>query len=505
MVFTGIPYAQNEINILSFNGDTGYRHDCQPDAELMVKEICAQNNWKLTTASDPAFFVNTDLSQFDVIIFNNNCGTEGPIFEPDEQKPFQEFIRSGGGFVAIHCAGAIWHETGEFKEWYEKLVGTRLVAHPHVQKGKLYIENRNHISTLHLPVDWEIADEWHYFSYNPRENVNVLISLEESSYTGKEKMNGDHPATWYHEYDGGRSFFTTFGHVAETFRDENFRQLVAGGIKWAAELDGEYDFSPIEKNLMLDLNADHDVFVEDRNKVSKWTNQVTSNLAREFVKRDSGRTIPGSGRPSLKINSTDIRGHNTLIFNRQELVNHQEDVFDHLLTGSGYTWFAVLAPYNQLIELEDVNSFFGNLKNGGKYEGIWGCLTDNNRVWIGSRSGKTFGRWDVNNPMVLAEDSLETNRYYLIMGRMGEGTGEVTIELFINDPTIPAASSPYPVFSESNASKMVIGQERDATNHPGRESFSGELSRFLLYDRPLSDEEMKMMADKLMVDYNIQK
>ena len=107
--------------------------------------------------------------------------------------------------------------------------------------------------------------------------------------------------------------------------------------------------------------------------------------------------------------------------------------------------------------------------------------------------------------MVLAEDSLETNRYYLIMGRMGEGTQEVTIELFINDAATPAASSPYPVFSESNASKMVIGQERDAVNHPGRESFSGEISRFLLYDRPLSDEEMKIMVNKLTVDYNIQK
>ena len=498
-------HAQHELNILSFNGDTGYEHDSKSAAEKMIEDLGAKNNWKITATDDPAIFTTPNLSKFDVIIFNNNCGTDGAIFEPDEQKGFQQYIRSGGGFVAIHCAGAIWHETGEFKEWYEKLVGTRLVAHPSVQKGKLTIENRNHISTLHLPVDWEVTDEWHYFNHNPRENVNVLISLEESSYIGKEKMNGDHPVTWYHEYDGGRSFFTTFGHIIETFEDENFQKIVEGGIKWVAELDGEYDFEPIQKNLMLDLNADQDVIIEDGNRVSKWTNQVVSNPANHFVKRDSGRTVLGSGRPSLMVNSPDIRGHNTLIFNRQELVNHQEDVFDHLLTGTGYTWFAVLAPYTQLIDLEDVNSFFGNLRNEDKYEGIWGCLTDGNRPWIGSRSGKTFGRWDVNNPMVLAEDSLHTDRYYLIMGRMGAGTGEVTIELFINDSVTPAASSSYPVFSKGNASKMVIGQERDAVNHPGRESFSGEISRFLLYDRPLSNEEMKIMVNKLMMDYNIQK
>jgi hypothetical protein len=32
-----------------------------------------------------------------------------------------------------------------------------------------------------------------------------------------------------------------------------------------------------------------------------------------------------------------IGGHDTLVFKRQELVNHDEDAFDHLLTGNGYT------------------------------------------------------------------------------------------------------------------------------------------------------------------------
>ena len=168
----------------------------------MIKEIGVKNNWEVTTSSDPAFFTESNLSKFDVVVFSNNCGTDGPIFNTDEQKNFQQYIRSGGGFVGIHCAGAIWHEIGEFQKWYEKLIGTKLIAHPHVQPAKLIVEQRNHISTLHLPGDWDLTDEWHQFDYNPRENVNVLITLDESSYSGKEKMNGDHPATWYHEYDG---------------------------------------------------------------------------------------------------------------------------------------------------------------------------------------------------------------------------------------------------------------------------------------------------------------
>ena len=511
VVFLGFvitAYAQHDLNILNFNGDTGFVHDSKPIAEKMIEELGIKNNWKITTTSNPAIFSTADLSTFDVVVFNNNCGTDGPIFNRGEQKGIQHYIRSGGSFVGIHCAGAIWGETGEFQEWYEKLVGAKLIAHPHVQKATLNIENRNHICTLHLPVDWEITDEWHQFENNPRKNVNVLISLDESSYSGKEKMNGDHPAIWVHEYDGGRSFFTTIGHTVEVYKDENYRKLVEGGIMWAANVDGEYDFNPIVENLVLDLNADHGVVLEDGDKVSKWTNQVATSPARDFAKNDTGRTVVGSGRPRLKINTVDIRDHNTVIFHRQELVNDNEDAFDHLITGSGYTWFSVMAVYRQVPGVPDVSAFFGNLRNSnlddkGLYEGFWGGLSDDNRVWMGTRNGVTFGRWDENNPHIIDSKPLKTGQYYLVMGRMGAGTDVVKLELFINTLT-PVAEGLIPVNTDANPSKMVIGQERDATNHPGKESFDGEIARFLLYDRPLSDEEMKNMTHKLLLDYHIQ-
>lgn len=256
------------------------------------------------------------------------------------------------------------------------------------------------------------------------------------------------------------------------------------------------------KGLILDLNAEKGVVVEDGDRVVKWTNQVATFAARDFVKQDQGRKEPGSGRPTLKKSVAAIGGHDTLVFRRQELVNHDEDAFDHLVTGGGYTWIAVVSVYKQVVQLKDVHSFFGNLKNGGNYEGIWGNVTDDNRVWIGSRNGITFGRWDKNNPMVVAAKPLDENRYYVVAGRMGAGTGEVQIELFINDPQA-VASKPFPVNPKANSSKLAIGQERDATNHPGRESFDGELARFLVFERPLTNDELQQAMDSLKKTYAI--
>ena len=76
------------------------------------------------------------------------------------------------------------------------------------------------------------------------------------------------------------------------------------------------------------------------------------------------------------------------------------------------------------------------------------------------------------------------------------------IELFINEPQV-VACNPFPVNPAANSSKLAIGQERDATNHPGRESFDGELARFLIYERPLTNDELQQDMDSLKKTYAI--
>ncbi len=267
-----------------------------------------------------------------------------------------------------------------------------------------------------------------------------------------------------------------------------------------AELRPNVKTEVVREDLILDLDADRGVKVVD-GRVASWTNQVNWKVKTFVATRDANHE-KGTGRPTLKENVAAIRGHNTVVFGRHELINSDEDAFDHLITGSGYTWFAVMSVYSQVSGLKDVNSFFGNLRNGGKYEGFWAGLKDDNTLWTGSRNGITFGRWDENNPHVPGP-KLQENRYYIVAGRMGAGAGNVTIELFVNE-TKPVASKPFPVNPQADSSKMAIGQERDATNHPGHESFDGELARFFMWDRPLNSQEFDKTLSWLRETYGTQ-
>ncbi|MEI7747372.1 MAG: LamG-like jellyroll fold domain-containing protein [Actinomycetota bacterium] len=278
-----------------------------------------------------------------------------------------------------------------------------------------------------------------------------------------------------------------------------------GCVPLAISADGP---SPMPSGLFLDLDADKGVEVENGNRVKAWRNQVAGNAAGVFEKRDEGRKVPGSGRPTLRPKVAEIGDHNTLIFEAQELINLDEDAFDHCIQGTGYTWFSVMCAYDQIKGKPDVNSFFGNLKNAANYEGFWACMADDNRVWMGTRGwpATTKGKqplWNEKNPQVVIPTPLQAKKFYVVAGRMGAGKDIVNLDLYLNSAQ-PVDSKPVPVNPTANPSKMAIGQERDATNHPGVESFNGEIARFMIFDRALMDAELAELIRSLQSSYKLQ-
>lgn len=254
-----------------------------------------------------------------------------------------------------------------------------------------------------------------------------------------------------------------------------------------------------EEGLLLDLDSAKGLTLEEGDRVAAWENQVPGAKAKLFVKQDEGRKEKGSGRPILRAAVPELGDKPSLVFRRQELVCMDEDTFDGLTTGKGHTWLAVIAVLPQQDGLKDVNSFFGNLRSGAMYEGVWGCFNDDNTLWYGVRNGLTFGRFDENNPQLLGS-VLEIGKFHLIGGRMAAGAGKAKLELFA-DSADPVATGEVPVVANANPSKMTIGQERDAIEHPGHESFDGEIARFLIWERPLDDKELAAAMETLRTAY----
>ncbi len=231
------------FRVLVFSRTTGFRHDSIPTGIAAIKQLGVDNHFQVDASEDPSLFRDAVLSKFDAVIF---LSTTGDPLNDSEQAAFERYIQGGGGYVGIHAAA----DTEYTWTWYGKLVGAYFRNHPAgTPHATVRIEDTQHHSTQGLPAVWERDDEWYNYQqpegavvggggtdFSPRPNVHVLATVDESTYDEDDgnATDDDHPISWCHRYDGGRSWYTGMGHTQASFSEANYLKHILGGIEVAA-------------------------------------------------------------------------------------------------------------------------------------------------------------------------------------------------------------------------------------------------------------------------------
>ena len=231
--------GKRETKVLVFSKTEGFRHASIETGIQAIIDLGRQNGFQVDTTENAENFNEENLQQYSAIIFLN---TTGDVLDHYQQADFERYIQAGGGYVGIHSAA----DTEYHWRWYGKLAGAYFNGHPsnpNVREAILEVLDKNHSSTSMLDDKWERNDEWYnYKSINPE--LNVLINLDENSYEGG--TNGEnHPIAWYHNYDGGRAFYTGGGHTKESFSEEKFLAHLLGGIEYAIGEGKPLDYSKV--------------------------------------------------------------------------------------------------------------------------------------------------------------------------------------------------------------------------------------------------------------------
>lgn len=268
--------------ILVFSKTKGWKHTSIPAGIQAILKLGKENGFLVDTTRDASFFDDFNLKQYKAIVFNN---TTRNVLNPDQQAAFERFIQAGGGFVGIHAAADTEYEW----PWYDKLVGAHFSSHPHnpnVRAATVRVTDHTHVSTAGLPADWQRTDEWYnYRSFYP--GLHVVAYLDENTYEGG--TNGaEHPIAWYHDFDGGRAFYTGGGHTEESYAEPLFLKHLLGGIKYAIG-DGKLDYRKsyavtvpeenrfVKTILVNDLNTPMELAVSGDGRIF-YTELRTANL-----------------------------------------------------------------------------------------------------------------------------------------------------------------------------------------------------------------------------------
>ncbi|NKI27315.1 PKD domain-containing protein [Arenibacter sp. 6A1] len=217
---------EGEPRILVFSKTMGYKHASIPAGIAAIQKLGSENQFVVDTTKNADLFTDEELKKYSAIIF---LSTTGNILDAKQEAAFERYIQAGGGFVGVHAAA----DTEYDWNWYGKLVGAYFQSHPPgTPEADFIIKDPGFIATnMFADSIWRRADElYNYKKINS--DVHVVMTVDEKSYKGGE--NGSHhPMSWYHEYDGGRAFYTGMGHSEASFSEELFLKHLLGGIQYA--------------------------------------------------------------------------------------------------------------------------------------------------------------------------------------------------------------------------------------------------------------------------------
>ena len=117
--------------------------------------------------------------------------------------------------MGVHAAAASEYGWA----WYGQLFGgaAYFLGHPAIQPARVQVEISIIPPRRICRQSFTGADELYSFRTNPRSSVQVLMTLDESSYGVGDLAMRDHPIAWYHEFDGGRAWYTALGHPIESY------------------------------------------------------------------------------------------------------------------------------------------------------------------------------------------------------------------------------------------------------------------------------------------------
>ncbi|HEX2155209.1 MAG TPA: ThuA domain-containing protein [Acidimicrobiia bacterium] len=212
------------LEILVFHKTAGFAHESIGAGIEAFHHLGEEQSWKVTATDDAAVFSDTGLEPFRVIVFLN---TTGDVLDESQEAAMERFVGDGGGYVGIHSAADTEYEW----PWYGGLIGAYFTDHPAPQQASVAVQAPDHPVAAGLPARLERFDEWYNFRRLPE--AEIIATLDEESYDGGT-MGDPHPIIWAHEYDGGRSVYTGFGHTSESFSESEVLDHLVAAIRWAA-------------------------------------------------------------------------------------------------------------------------------------------------------------------------------------------------------------------------------------------------------------------------------
>ena len=244
--FSSLAAEKPLAKVLLISGQNN--HKWQQTTPLIVETLKSTRRFEVEVSEKFEAFSPARLSEFDVIFSNWNLWKQRKNlppeldWSPELRKAYVDFVRNGGGHVAMHAGSSTFFD---WKEYQEICIATWKSGTHHGPKHmfEVRIEEKAHPITLNLGNFKKYDELWEKL-YISAKDVTILTSSFASS-----EFKGDNvwePSTLVSRFGKGRTAYTSLGHDAKAFESNEFRVLLARLTEWAAT--GKVTISPTSRN-----------------------------------------------------------------------------------------------------------------------------------------------------------------------------------------------------------------------------------------------------------------
>ena len=238
--------TDRDRRVLYFTKSAGFEHsvvaregDRLSHSERILSAVLAREGIDLVCTKDGGMITADQLKGFDTVIFY----TSGNILEPGNDKhpavdpaglaALFDWIRAGGGMMAIHAGTDTLRDENAPSE-YTKLVGGTFAGHGQQEFATLDVVDPQFPAMVGLPVQLRMIDEWYlHRQINAGSDMHVLMMLDTQSM--KQEMYAKlppQPITWCSNYGKGRVFVTALGHREDVWEMPLYHGMLVKAIAW---------------------------------------------------------------------------------------------------------------------------------------------------------------------------------------------------------------------------------------------------------------------------------
>ncbi|WP_221390625.1 ThuA domain-containing protein [Dyadobacter sp. NIV53] len=247
LIFTILLYAQSQVfaqtkkpdfKVLAISENGGHHVEYSKAAKIWLEKLAEERNFSIDFIENTNQINDDFLAQYQLFI---QLDFVPYAWTPEAITAFEKYINEGkGGWIGFHHATLLGEFDGyKMWPWFSDFMGgirfKNYIAD--FASATVKVENKKHPVMKGIPSSFLVKkEEWYVYDKSPRPNVDVIASVDESTYSPDSKIKmGDHPVIWSNKKVNAKNVYIFMGHSPVLFESEEYQTIFRNAIFWAVK------------------------------------------------------------------------------------------------------------------------------------------------------------------------------------------------------------------------------------------------------------------------------